>query len=285
MLKYWNASHRGLIQLSGPDRVSFLQGLVTNDVTKVSSLRGIYAALLSPQGKFQFDLFITEVEDSFWIECEKSRQEDLIKRLTLFKLRSKVTLTPIENSSVILLMGEDSSLPSKQGDVISSADRIILRDPRHEELGWRVYGSPPSSIVLDTTQEIEEQRISLGIPDGTKDMIVDKSIPLECGFHELHAIDWNKGCYMGQELTARTFYRGLIRKRLFPVKLSHPLLEDTSIIYSEDGEVGRLASHSNLWAIAHLRSEMVVGGQPLQCGGVDLVPHIPSWMQLEPTPH
>jgi folate-binding protein YgfZ len=208
------ARDRALIALAGADRESFLQGLVSNDVAKASEERAIYAAFLTPQGKYLHDIFIAAQGERLLIECESNRRADLLRRLSLYKLRSKVTLAEENELAVGLFFGDDAladlDLPAAPGRARADGQGIVFVDPRLAALGARAF-LPRQALPAEAVSlaDYDRLRLALGVPDGSRDLPVDKAILLENGFDELNAIDWEKGCYMGQELTARTRYRGL----------------------------------------------------------------------------
>ncbi|MBL8677325.1 MAG: folate-binding protein YgfZ, partial [Alphaproteobacteria bacterium] len=197
-------SHRGVIEIEGEDKATFLQGLISNDINLVTPTQAIYATLLTPQGRFLFDFFITEKDGTFLLDVKAARLETLLKKLSLFKLRSKITLKGRPDLKIYAYWGE--------GDLTLEA----YPDPRLKTLGARLIGQAKPNI---SAEEYDLHRLKLGVPEGGIDMLSEKAILLESGLDELNAISWTKGCYMGQELTARTKYRGLVRKRLFPVKI------------------------------------------------------------------
>ncbi len=261
--------HRTIIQLNGVDKVPFLQGLVTNDVTKIDKENPVYTAFLTPQGKFLFDLFIFQVGDSWWIDCERARANALIKHLTMYKLRSQIELMDLSSTYRVFAQWGESF----------TEEGIVINDPRLSQLGQRIYlETEQESLPLST---YDAHRLSLGVPDGSRDIPIDKGIILECGFDELHAIDWNKGCYMGQELTARTRYRGLVRKRLLPVLIEGNAPEPHTPIFLNEAEVGDIRTSANGYGLALLRLENIRDTLPaLKCGEATLKPYVPNWMQL-----
>jgi folate-binding protein YgfZ len=129
-------------------------------------------------------------------------------------------------------------------------------------------------------EDYDLHRLKLGVPDGSRDILVDRGILLECGFDELNAIDWNKGCYMGQELTARTRYRGLVRKRLIPVRIQGAVPAFQSPVFQGSAEVGDMRTAAPGWGIARLRLEALSKPLPFQCSNATLIPHVPQWMHL-----
>ncbi|MFD1379481.1 CAF17-like 4Fe-4S cluster assembly/insertion protein YgfZ [Fodinicurvata halophila] len=226
---------RGLLSLSGNDLRDFLQGIVTNDVNRVTAEQAIWAAFLTPQGKYLHDFFIAQPsQGTFWLDIEAARRQDLMKRLKIYKLRSQVEMADLsEDFEVHALYGEipeHVSLPDQAGASRPIGEGILLRDPRHADVGLRLIAPRAKSAELlkelgtapGERDDYESRRIALGIPDGSRDMEIEKAVLLENGFDELGGVDWQKGCFMGQELTARTKYRGLVKKRLLPVEVEGP---------------------------------------------------------------
>jgi folate-binding protein YgfZ len=180
---YVQLPNRGLVHIEGDDRKSFLQGLVSNDVNKASP---VYACLLTPQGKFLHDFFIHEGDRFLLLDCEGGeRAKDLYERLLKFRLRSKVQLSVEEQNKIYAIFGADIGLP----------------DPRHKDIGNRSFEKP--ELEEKPFHEWDTRRIHLCIPDGSRDMKVENSTLLESRIDTLNGVDWEKGCYMGQELTAR----------------------------------------------------------------------------------
>jgi folate-binding protein YgfZ len=279
---------RGVLAIGGPDRAVFLQGLVSNDVTRVSDERAIYAALLTPQGKYLHDFMLAEVGETIWLDGEAARLADLKRRLSMYRLRAKVTLDERPDLAVAAVFGGATlGLPPEPGAARRIGEGIAFTDPRHAALGARII-LPLGNIrqTLEKTGAVESDfaeydrlRLSLGVPDGSRDLVLDKSILLESGFDELHGVDWQKGCYIGQELTARTKYRGLIKKRLFPVRIDGPAPEPGAIVTLDSREAGEMRSSRDGAGLALLRLEAVGRGK-LSAGGTVIEPITPEWMQL-----
>jgi len=273
-------SHRGVIAVSGPDRVEFLQGLISNDVTKAAPGHAVWAALLTAQGRFLADMFVVDAGfDTLLLETERERAPVLAKKLTLHKLRSKVT---VEDRSTGMDIAAVFGPGAEKCNSVPSA--LSYPDPRLPELGVRVLcpvGQAGKLLGLPEAPaaEYEALRLKLGVPDGSRDLPVEKAILLESGFDELHGIDWDKGCYMGQELTARTKYRGLVRKRLVPVQVEGPLPAPGTAVMSGGKDVGEIRSGLGDRAIAMLRLE-ALGHGPFTADQAKVVPHVPAWMRL-----
>jgi folate-binding protein YgfZ len=280
-------SHRSVIAVGGPDRVDFLQGLISNDTTKVTPGHAIWAALLTPQGRFLNDMFVADSgNETLLLETERERAPALARKLGLYKLRSRVT---VEDRSAAMEVAVVFGPGAEKVPPIEGASAFV--DPRLPELGVRVLAPAGQAATLLAARGCTDAplagydalRLELGVPDGSRDLIVDKALLLENGFDELNGVDWQKGCYMGQELTARTKYRALIRKRLFPVRIEGALPAPGTSIYKDGQEVGELRSGSGSRALAMLRLDAVKVGQKLTAGEVGVLPEIPAWMRLPET--
>ena len=276
--------HRSVIAVGGDDRVEFLQGLISNDTTKVAPGKSVWAALLTPQGRFLNDMFVVDGGDgTLLLETERERAPALAKKLTLYKLRSKVAVedrSAALDVAVVFGAGADKALPI--GGTISFVD------PRLAGLGVRVLAPAGQAAALlaargfveTPVEAYEALRLEAGVPDGSRDLRVEKALLLESGFDELNGVDWKKGCYMGQELTARTKYRGLVKKRLFPIEVDGALPAPGTSVHLDGEEVGELRSGSGRRALALLQTEAARGAGALTADGVRIVPIIPPWMRL-----
>lgn len=258
---------RAVLRISGADRVAFLQGLVSNDVEKVTDTEAVFAAFLTPQGKYLEDFFLIADADSLLLDGVRDRLEALTARLKRYKLRSDVTLTPEPELAVFACFGSGAEI---------LPETISFADPRHADLGVRLIGAADrlASILAEcgavehARSAYEELRIRLGIPDGARDPIPEQTLLLEARYDELNGIDFQKGCYMGQELTARTKYRGLVKKKLMPVRIDGPLPETGTVIETADGPAGEIRSgvgvDDHCIGIALLRLDKL--DQPLRIG-------------------
>ena len=283
--------NRGILAVSGPDRREFLQGLVSNDLNKVSPTAARYAALLTAQGKYLHDFMIVEAGESIWLETEGTPLGDLKRRLTIYRLRSKVSLEVRPDLAVVAVIGPDAAaalgLRSEPGAATSLEDGIAFVDPRLAALGVRVILPRERAQPLLAEAGVSEApfddydrlRLSFGIPDGSRDLVPEKSILLEVGFDELNGVDWQKGCYIGQELTARTKYRGLVKRRLVPVRIEGPAPPPGAIVTADGREIGEMRSSRDGLGLALLRIEPLRDGKKLAATGATLVPLKPAWMQ------
>jgi folate-binding protein YgfZ len=261
---------RGVIEIDGDDRVAFLQGLVSNDVALAAPGRAVWAALLTPQGKWLADFFILSDGASLLLDVERAQVDMLVQRLTRFRLRARVALSDLSGRlHVHVAWG---------GFPAGLAGMVAAPDPRLPEAGWRILS--PGPLVANATAEAwDAHRLELGLPDGSADLESEKTVLLEAGFDELHGVSWDKGCYLGQELTARTKYRGLVKRRLVPVAIHGPLPPWGMPITRDGVEVGAMRSGRAGQGIALLRLE-AIGATNLPCDGAALTPRRPAWMVL-----
>jgi folate-binding protein YgfZ len=288
---------RGLLVVSGEDRRAFLQGLISNDVEKVAPDRAIHAALLTAQGKYLHDFFIAALGETFLLDGEAARLADLQRRLAMYRLRAKVTLAQADGDlAVFVAFGGGAlaalALPDAAGAARPYAGGVAFVDPRLSALGARVI-APREAAAAALREDgfaaadfavYDRLRLANGIPDGSRDLAIEKAILLESGFDELNGVDWQKGCYIGQELTARTKYRGLIRKRLMPVRVDGPLPPAGTLVTLDGQEAGEMRSGRDGIALALLRLEAVAkaaeAGQALQAGEARIAPLKPAWGQF-----
>jgi hypothetical protein len=293
---YVELPERGVLAVGGEDARSFLQGLVSNDVLRVRPDAAIHAALLTAQGRYLHDFFIAEIGGVLHLDCEAARRDDLMKRLKLYKLRAKVTLEDTTaRLAVVALPGAAALAPLGLGGEVGTATAIdggtAFVDPRHAAMGTRaILPRQSASAALKARgfaagdrAEWERLRLSLGLPDGSRDLVIEKSILLENGFDELNGVDWKKGCYVGQELTARTKYRGLIKKRLLPVRIDGPTPAPGTVVTYADQEAGEMRSALDGIGLALLRLEFLdrfaAEGGALVAGAARLTPSKPDWIK------
>ena len=253
---------RAVLSVTGEDRVSYLQGLVSNDVAAVAPGRAVWAALLTPQGKWLADFFVFAGPDGLLLDVEAAQAEDLTRRLTRFRLRARVA---VAMDPLRVYAAWDGPPP---------AAAVAAPDPRLAEAGWRLLA--PELPVSADERDYDAHRLRLGLPDGSRDMEADKSILLEAGFDELGGVSWSKGCYMGQELTARTKYRGLLKRRLVPVSAAAELPPPGTPVTRDGVEVGQLRSAQGSIGLAMVRIDAL--GTSLECGG-PIEARTPAWMR------
>jgi tRNA-modifying protein YgfZ len=259
-------SDRGVIAVTGEDRVSFLQGLVSNDVADAAPGRAVWSALLTPQGKWLADFFILSDGERLLLDCERGQMGMLVTRLSRFRLRAKVAVAATDKLVFIAWNG------------VPEITALAAPDPRLEDAGWRILSDAPIPTNA-TAEDWDRHRLALGLPEGSRDLEAEKTVLLEAGFDELGGISWTKGCYMGQELTARTRYRGLLKRRLVPVSIDGPPPAPGTPVFRAGADVGTMRSSRDGTGLAALRLE-ALSAASLDCGEATLAPRIPDWMRL-----
>jgi tRNA-modifying protein YgfZ len=252
---------RAVIAISGPDARPFLQGLVTNDVQMATPHRAVYAALLTPQGKVLFDFFIREGQDGLLLDCTRASQEDLLKRLGMYKLRAKIDIALREDLGVYI-------------------DEGVI-DPRLEPLGERAIMDRNKVQSQSGTDAYHDRRLYLGVPEGD-DFGSNRMFALDADLDELNAISFDKGCYVGQELTARMKHRGTDRKRLLSIVTSdgNPLPGRDVPVVAGIREVGIITSAYGPRGFALIRLDRLaeVAGEPLEAGGIEVDVTHQGWL-------
>lgn len=258
---------RAVFTLEGKDARSFLQGIITQDIHCLTPEHAIYTLLLTPQGKFLFDFFLVVYDDKIWLDANAQRKEELLKRLMMYKLRSDVTITDVSNEyEVAALLGDrvfSNDLPEERGSTYPFCKGVAYVDPRNTALYARAiiardnhYQSfEAKDFQLGQHIDYEVLRIANTVPDGSHDMIPDKSFPLQYRMDQLHAISFDKGCYVGQEVTTRTKHRGVVRKSVFSVIGKQDLPEAGAPIFLQEKKIGEMRSSLGTEGIALLEVE------------------------------
>lgn len=293
---YATLPNRAVLSVSGEDAVAFLQGLVSNDVERVSRSQAIWAAFLTPQGKFLHEFMIAEHGGNLLLECEAARAEDLQTRLKRFRLRAKVDVTLEDRFSVVAVWGNQAAATFGLGDQPGAAQDIdggvAFCDPRLAAAGVRcLVDQDKHDGTLDglgcisrDPADYDAHRVSLGLPDGSRDMDIEKALLLENGFEELGGVDFKKGCYIGQELTARTHYRALIKKRLLPVEIEGDAPPPGTQLTLDGKDAGELKSSAGQRGLALIRlaTWRAAADGYLTAGSTRVKPVPADWMTLPP---
>jgi len=285
-LFYTPLSYRSLIKVGGEDRQTFLQGLVSADIPRADGGKALYGALLTPQGKFLHELFIAEHDDALWLETDSARRADFAKKLSMYKLRAKVTVAVDDSLSAYALWGEGmAEALGLAADAGGFGGGLAFKDPRLADAGFRAWLPNEEALLTAGFAKADfavwdEARIRKGLPDGSRDLEPEKSLLLENGFDELYGVDFKKGCYMGQELTARTKYRALIKKRLLPVEITGPAPEPGTPITLGEEEAGEMRSSCGSVGLAVIRLEQLNKGGVFKAGSAEFKPFVPEWVIL-----
>ncbi|NWR94325.1 CAF17 transferase, partial [Furnarius figulus] len=284
---------RALLGVRGAEAAVFLQGLLTNDVTPLAAPgaapSALYAHALNAQGRCLYDVMLYRLpgeEPHILLECDSSALDPLQRHLKLYKIRRKVDITPRPDLSPWAVLPGDSSLPEGTGQAV-----LLAPDPRTQLMGWRLItkkGADPSEVIpgseVGDVQDYHRHRYKQGIPEGVKDLPPGVALPLESNLAYLNGISFTKGCYIGQELTARTHHMGVIRKRLLPVCLSAPvpsqgIPEGAEILTEAGKQAGKFRAGGGDLGIALLRLAHVNEPLCITLGGekVKLSASTPEW--------
>ena len=264
-MTFW-LDDRAVIAVSGPEARDFLQGLITNDMTRVGPDALRYAALLTPQGKILFDFLVGERDGALLIDTPAAARDALARRLSLYRLRAKVEIAVRDDLAVVWTGSMDAAPP-------------FVRDPRHDELGFRAFlpkADAPSGSGAGAFQTL---RLKLGVPEG-RDFGQDKVFALDSDLEELHGVAFDKGCYVGQELTARMKHRGTARKRLLPIVANATLPAPEVPVTADGREIGLLQSVYDTQGFALLRLDRLeeADSTALMAGGVAVHVTKPDWL-------
>ena len=253
---------RAVIAVAGPEARGFLQGLITNDIERLVPGSGLYAALLTPQGKILFDFLLAEGDGAILIDCLAKVRDALARRLSMYKLRAKVTVEPRDGLAIVAAW---------DGTALDNS----YRDPRVAALGTRAFiakAELPSG--LGTAAAYHAHRLALGVPEGG-DFGSDKMFALDSDLDELHAVDFAKGCYVGQELTARMKHRATSRKRLLPIESAAAAAG--APVRAGGKDIGEVVSGG--FALIRLDRLEEAGGAPLTAGdGSEAKLIKPNWL-------
>ena len=237
---------RGILFIEGEDAKEFLQNIVTNDINKVSNAYSCFSSLLTPQGKYLFDFIIVKKKGGYLIDCELDQIEDLEKRLGIYKLNSKIEISNLTNEFQVAVISNEKFLSlenskDQEGNTIAFRDDPFFIDPRNKKLGARVIinleklylSIKKLELKLSDSKEYYDLSYNLGIPQINTKNLKEKVFGLECNFEELNAIDFKKGCYVGQENTARMKLKNKLRKKLLPLKAEKKLNIGSDVNYKE----------------------------------------------------
>jgi len=253
--EYFLFKKRGIILIKGSDRFSFIQGIISNDIELLRKKPSIYSSLLTPQGKFQYDFFISNFDDKFYLECDEGEQKELLNKLLIYKLRLNVEISIQSNLNVVLTK-EKLNFPIKKVPNI-----ISFYDPRFEKNFFsRTYIDSSLISMLEENfsridnSKYETLRLKHCIPDFSLDAIKHKSLLLEMRFDDLNGISWTKGCFMGQEITARMKYRNMTKRQIFKVLINFNNNLKNDIFFKEK-VIGQLTSHNKKEGIAFIETK------------------------------
>ena len=244
---------RGFIQVSGPEAKEFLQNIVTNNVEKVTPESTLFSSILTPQGKYLFDFFIIKLKDNYLIECEKKSTPEIIKLLNFYKLRSKVDLVDLNEKYTVAIISLEKFREINNSDLLKGKtttyeENLIYIDPRSEKLGAKIISKTKDinliikklNLNIVDKQKYYKESFDLGILQTEMKKLKEKIFGIENNLDELNGIDFKKGCYVGQENTARIKLRNKLRRRVLPVQKIKGDVSENDIIKYKDIEIGKV---------------------------------------------
>ena len=244
---------RAILYVNGEDTKEFLQNLISNDVNKVSNTNSCFTSLLSPQGKFLFEFIIIKHKSGYIIDCEKPQVDELFKQLSVYKLRSKVEILNLSNEFVVAAFSNEKFLAFDEaqdipGFTLKYREDPIFLDPRNKQLGARLIINLEKLYLSLKKLDLQDSNLKdyyshchkLGIVPKNLNKLQNKLFGIECNYEELNGIDFKKGCYVGQENTARIKLKNKLSKRLFPINIIKGELIEGESIYQNEKEIGKV---------------------------------------------
>ncbi len=256
--KIYILEDRGLIYISGIDKFDYLQNIISNDLKKVTNTQSCFSYLLTPQGKYLFEFIIVKHKSGYFLDCPKYQIENLYKQLNLYKLRSKVDITNLSNEFVVAALSRDKFSEFKKSNIktgmtIKFREDPVILDPRCVELGARIVinleklnlSTKKLGLKISDINEYYKLSHSLGIPNSDTENFQNKIFGLETNSEELNAIDFKKGCYVGQENTARMKLKEKISRRIYPIEIVEGKISIDEIIKINNIEIGKIINNSN----------------------------------------
>ena len=284
---------RAILYLNGEDTKEFLQNLISNDMNKVSETNTCFTSLLSPQGKFLYEFIIIKHKSGYLIDCEKSQADGLYKQLSTYKLRSKVEILNLSNEFVVAAFSYEKFLTfdkvqDKSGFTIKYREDPIFLDPRNKQLGARLiinleklYLSLKKLALHDANlHEYYSFSHKLGIVPKDLNKLQNKLFGIECNYEELNGIDFKKGCYVGQENTARIKLKNKLSKRLLPINIVNGELTEGESIYSNENEIGKvLIDNGYPFALIKYLDENFNGKSDFNTKEASIKIKLPDWIK------
>ena len=283
---------RAILYLNGEDTKEFLQNLISNDINKVSESNTCFTSLLSPQGKFLYEFIIIKHKSGYLIDCEKAQADGLYKQLNIYKLRSKVEILNLSNEFVVAAFSHEKFLTfdkakDSAGFTLKYREDPIFLDPRNKRLGARLIINLEKFYLSLKKLDLHDANLDdyysfshkLGIVPKDLNKLQNKLFGIECNYEELNGIDFKKGCYVGQENTARIKLKNKLSKRLLPIQLISGRLTKDAPIYANDIEIGKvLIDNEYPFALVKYLDENFKEGSELKSENAILRIKMPNWI-------
>ena len=285
---------RAILYISGLDCKDFLQNLISNDINKVSDSSSCFASLLTPQGKFLYEFIVVKHKLGYFIDCEKSQSEELFKQLNLYKIRSKVEILNLSNEFVVAGFGYEKYLSiegSKDilGYTLKFREDPIILDPRNKNLGARLIINLEKLYLSLKKLDLKDGKIEnyykqshkLGIVPKNSNKLKNKLFGIECNFEELNGIDFKKGCYVGQENTARIKLKNKLSKRLLPIKIIEGKISEDETIINNEVEIGKILINEEYpFALVKYMNENFDQNHTYKSKNASFKIFIPEWLKI-----
>ena len=285
---------RAVLYINGIDAKSFLQNLISNDIEKVTENSSCFASLLTPQGKFLYEFILLKHKTGYLIDCEKSQSEDFFNQLNLYKIRSKVEILNLSNEFVVANLSYEKFLSIEgakdvEGFTLKFREDPIVLDPRNKNLGARLIINLEKLYLSLKKLELKDNNINnyyelshkLGIVPKNLNKLKNKLFGIECNFEELNGIDFKKGCYVGQENTARIKLKDKLSKRLLPIEIIDGQLDENEKIYNNDVEIGKvLINQEYPYALIKYLDKNFSKDQMYKSKNGSFKIFIPNWLKI-----
>ena len=283
---------RAILYLNGEDAKEFLQNLISNDINKVNESNSCFTSLLSPQGKFLYEFIIVKHKSGYIIDCEKSQADGLYKQLNTYKLRSKVEILNLSNEFVIAAFSHEKFLTFNEvqdivGFTLKYREDPIFLDPRNKKLGARIIINLEKLYLSLKKLDLHDSNLkdyylfshSLGIVPKDLNKLQNKIFGIECNYEELNGIDFKKGCYVGQENTARIKLRNKLTKRIMPIQIIQGKVEVDESIYINDENIGKILINNNYpFGLIKFKNDSIDFSKEYTCGSSKVKIIKPSWI-------
>ena len=284
---------RGILYLQGRDILEFLQNIITNDISKVNDSCSCFASLLTPQGKYLFDFIVVKHKNGYFLDCEKKQIDQLFNQLNLYKLRSKVEILNLSNEFVVAAISKEKflslgSIKDEPGFTTKYNEDSLVLDPRNKELGGRLIINLEKLNLSIKKLELESKEShdyydyshKLGIAQLNTDQLQNKIFGIECNFEELNGLDFKKGCYVGQENTARIKLKDKLSKKLLPIEVIEGSINVDDKVSINKTEIGKiLISEKYPFGLIKFKDENFVFNKKLNCGSASIKILRPEWLK------
>ena len=284
---------RGIIYICGNDATDFLQNIITNDIYKVTDNKSCFASLLTPQGKYLFDFIIIKHKKGFFLDCEKNQIEELYKKLNIYKLRSKVEILNLSNEFVVAAINKEKFLSlenakEENGFTIKYREDSVVLDPRNKELGGRLFvnleklylSTKKLGLKLSNSDDYYNYSYKLGILQQGTAALQNKIFGIECNFEELNGLDFKKGCYVGQENTARIKLKDKLSKKLLPIEVLEGSIKIDDEISINNSKIGKIIiGEKHPFGLIKFKDENFNFNKKLNCGSASIKILRPEWLK------